>query len=75
MMQPMQLAVPGCITMPARATMMRATQRNQLHHRCIGSRRTVKAQVTATARRPGRPRAPQGRTLRRRQRVFTQTAE
>ena len=75
MMRPVQPAAPGCIAVPAGATMMRATQRNQLHHRCIRSRRTVKSQVTAAARRPGRPRAPQGRTLRRRQRVFTRTAE
>jgi hypothetical protein len=26
--------------------MMQAAQRNQLHHRCIRSRRTVKSQVT-----------------------------
>jgi len=31
--------------------------------------------VSAAARQPGRPRAPQGRTLRRRQRVPTQTTE
>ena len=29
--------------------MMRATQLNQPHHRCIRSRRTVKSQVTAAA--------------------------
>ena len=55
--------------------MMHAAQRNQLHHRCIRSRRTMKSQVTAAARRPGERRAPQGRTLRPRQRVFTRTAE
>ena len=55
--------------------MMHPTQRHQPHHRYIRSRRSVKSQVTAAARRPGRLRAPQGRTLRRRQRVFTQSAE
>jgi hypothetical protein len=49
MMRPVQPAAPGCIAVPAGATMMRATQRNQLHHRCIRSRRTVKSQVTAAA--------------------------
>jgi hypothetical protein len=49
MMRPMQPAAPGCIAVPASATMMRATQRNQLHHRCIRSRRIVKSQVTAAA--------------------------
>jgi len=49
MMRPMQPAAPGCIAVPAAATMMRATQRDQLHHRCIRSRRTVKSQVTAAA--------------------------
>ena len=56
MMRPMQRAAPGCIAVPAGATMMRATQRNQLHHRCIRSRRTVTSQVTAAAppaRQPG----------------------
>jgi hypothetical protein len=47
MMRPMQPAAPGCIAVSAGSTMMRATQRNQLHHRCIRSRRTVKSQVTA----------------------------
>jgi hypothetical protein len=75
MMHPVQLAAPGCIALSARATMMRATQRNQPHHRCIRSRRPVKSQVTAAVRWPGGPRASQGRTLRRRQRVSTQTAE
>ena len=75
MMHPMQSAAPGCIAIPAGAMMMHAAQRNQLHHRCIRSRRTVKSQVAAAMRRPGRRRAPQHRTLRRRQRVFTQTAE
>jgi hypothetical protein len=65
----------GCIGMPAGAMMMRAAQRNQLHHRCIRSRRAVKSQVTEAA--PSGPGAgvPQGRTLRRRQRMFTRTAE
>jgi hypothetical protein len=49
MMRPVQPAAPGCIAVPAGATMMRATQRNQLHHHCIRSRRTVKSQVTAAA--------------------------
>ena len=49
MMRPMHPAAPGCIAVPAGATMMRATQRNQLHHRCISSRRTVTSQVTAAA--------------------------
>jgi hypothetical protein len=53
MMCPMQPAAPGCIAVPAGATMMRATQRDQLHHRCIRSRRTVKSQVTVAAP-PGR---------------------
>ena len=75
MMHPVQPAAPGCIVMPAGAMMMQATQRNQPHHRCIGSMQAVKSQVTAAARRPGRPTAPQGHTLRRRQRVFTRTAE
>ena len=47
MMHPMQPAAPGCIAMPAAAMMMQAMQRNQLHHRCIRSRRIVKSQVTA----------------------------
>ncbi len=55
--------------------MMHAAQRHQPHHRCIRSRRPVKSLVTAAARRPGTPSALQGRTLRRRQRVFTQPAE
>ena len=46
--------------MPAGAMMMRATQRDQLHRRCIRSRRSVKSQVTAAARRPGRPRGTAG---------------
>ena len=75
MVHVMQPAGPGCIAMPAGAMMMQAAQRNQLHHRCIRSRRSVKAQVTAAARRSGTPSVPQGRTLRRRQRVFTQTGE
>ena len=49
MMHPMHPAAPECIAMPAGAMMMRAMQRNQLHHRCIRSRRTVKSQVTAAA--------------------------
>ena len=55
--------------------MMRATQRNQLHHRCIRSRRTVKSQVTAAALSARQAEGTQGRTLRRRQRMFTRTAE
>jgi hypothetical protein len=55
MMHPMQLAALGCIAMPAGAMMMQAAQRNQLHHRCIRSSRTVKSKVTAAARWPGRP--------------------
>jgi hypothetical protein len=39
MMRPVQPAAPGCIAMPAGATMMHAAQRHQPHHRCIGSRR------------------------------------
>jgi hypothetical protein len=49
-----QPVAPGCIAMSASATMMRATQRNQLHHRCIRSKRSVKSQVSAAARRPGK---------------------
>ena len=74
-MRPVQPAAPGCIAVPARATMMHAAQRHQPHHRCIRSRRTMKSQVAVAAQRSGRPRAPQRRTLRRRQRVFTRSAE
>jgi hypothetical protein len=35
----------------------------------------MKSLVTAATRRPGKPTAPQGGTLRRRQRVFTRSAE
>ena len=65
----------GCIAMPAGATMMQATQRHQPHHRCIRYGRSMKPQVTAAARRAGRPTAPQGRMLHRRQRAFTRPAE
>ena len=71
MMHPMQPAAPGCMRVPAGAMMMQAAQRNQLHHRCTRHRRAVKSQVTAAARRPGRPSAPQGR----RHRVLTRTTE
>ena len=37
-MRPVQPAAPGCIAMPAGATMMHAAQRHQPHHRCIRSR-------------------------------------
>jgi hypothetical protein len=49
MMHPLQPAAPGCIAMSAGAMMMRPMQRNQLHHRCIRSRRAMKSQVTAAA--------------------------
>ena len=55
--------------------MMQAAQRNQLHHRCTRHRRAVKSQVTAAARRPGRPSAPQVFFFCRRHRVLTRTTE
>jgi hypothetical protein len=55
--------------------MMQAAQRRQVHHRCISPGQPMTSQVTALARRPGMPGAPQGRTLRRRQRAFTLSAE
>jgi hypothetical protein len=75
MIHQMQPAARGCIAMPAGATMMHTMQRHQPHHRCVSSRLSMKPQVIAAARRPRQPRAPQGRTPRRRQRVFTQPAE
>jgi hypothetical protein len=74
MMHPMHPAAPECIAMPASAMMMRAMQRNQPHHRCIRFRRTVKSQVTAAAPSARQPEGTQGRTLRRRQRMFTRPA-
>jgi hypothetical protein len=55
--------------------MMHAAQRNQPHHRCIRSRPTMKSQVIVAARRSRQIGAPQRHTLRRRQRVFTRSAE
>lgn len=72
---PVQPSAPGCITTSAGATKLRTTQRNQIHHRCTGSRRSMKSLVIAAIRRRGTLPEPEGRTLRRRQNVFTQTAE
>jgi hypothetical protein len=63
------------IVVPSAATMMRPAPRRQMHRRCTGCERSTKPQVTAAARQHGRPGARQGRMLRRRQRMFTRTAE
>jgi hypothetical protein len=52
-MRPMQPGAPGCIAMPAGATMMHAMQRHQRHHRCIRYGWSMKPQVNAAARRSG----------------------
>ena len=61
--------------MTADATMMHTTHRHQTHHRCVRCRRLMKSQVTAAVRRPGMLSTPRGRTLRRRQHVFTRPVE
>jgi hypothetical protein len=75
MMYQMQLSQEECTKEQPAASCRHPLQPDQMTHPDIGCNQLLTSQVTGHGPGHGTAGTPQGRTLRRRQRVFTQTAE
>jgi len=75
MMHQVQLSQEGSVKEQSAASCRHPLQPDQMTHPGIECNPLLRSQVTGHGAAHGMPGTPQGRTLRRRQRVFTQTAE
>ena len=75
MMYQMQLSQEGCTKKQPAASCRHPLQPDQMTHPGIGCNQLLTSQVTRHGPAHGMPGTAQGRTLRRRQRAFTRTAE
>jgi hypothetical protein len=75
MMHQMQLSQEGCTEEQPAASSLHPPQPDQMTHSGIRCNQLLTSQVTGHGPAHGMLGTPQGRTLRRRQRVFTRTAE